>query len=36
MLTASVFAAMVVNVSSFFAVQPMIDLAKNAAKALPL
>jgi len=36
MLSASVFAAMVVNVGSFFAVQPMIDLAKNAAKALPL
>jgi NADH-quinone oxidoreductase subunit N len=36
MLSASVFAAMVVNVGSFFAVQPLIDLAKNAAKALPL
>jgi hypothetical protein len=27
---------MVVNVGSFFAVQPLVDLAKNAAEALPL
>jgi NADH-quinone oxidoreductase subunit N len=36
MLSASVFAAMVVNVGSFFAVQPLVDLAKNAAQTLPL
>jgi NADH-quinone oxidoreductase subunit N len=36
LLSTSVFAAMVVNVGSFFAVQPLVDLAKNAAKALPL
>ncbi len=36
MLSSAVFLAMVVNVGSFIAVEPMIDLAKNAAKALPL
>jgi NADH-quinone oxidoreductase subunit N len=36
LLSTSVFAAMVVNVGSFFAVQPLVDLARNAAKALPL
>jgi NADH-quinone oxidoreductase subunit N len=36
MLSSSVFLAMVVNVGSFFAVQPLVDLAKNAAGALPL
>ncbi len=36
LLSASVFAAMAVNVGSFFAVQPLIDLSKNAAKAIPL
>jgi NADH-quinone oxidoreductase subunit N len=36
LLSASVFAALVVNVGSFFAVQPLIDLAKDAAASLPL
>jgi NADH-quinone oxidoreductase subunit N len=36
LLSASVFAAMVVNVGAFFAVQPLIDVARNAAQALPL
>jgi NADH-quinone oxidoreductase subunit N len=36
MLTSSVVLAMLVNVGSFFAVQPLVDLAKNAAKSLPL
>jgi NADH-quinone oxidoreductase subunit N len=36
LLSTSVFLAMVVNVGSFIAVEPMIDFAKNAAKALPL
>ncbi len=36
LLSTSVFAAMVVNVGAFFAVQPLVDLAKNAADALPL
>ncbi|MGH3103475.1 MAG: hypothetical protein ACRDN6_05195, partial [Gaiellaceae bacterium] len=35
LLQASVFAALVVNVGSFFAVQPLIDLAKDAANQLP-
>jgi NADH-quinone oxidoreductase subunit N len=35
-LSASVFLAMVVNVGAFFAVQPLIDLAKDAATSLPL
>ncbi|MBA2569412.1 MAG: NADH-quinone oxidoreductase subunit N [Actinobacteria bacterium] len=36
LLSASVFVAMVVNVGAFFAVQPLIDLAKDAAQSLPL
>jgi NADH-quinone oxidoreductase subunit N len=36
MLSSAAVLAMVVNVGSFFAVQPLIDLAKNAADALPL
>jgi NADH-quinone oxidoreductase subunit N len=36
LLSASVCAALVVNVGSFFAVQPLIDLAKDAAASLPL
>ena len=36
MLTASVFVALVVNVGAFFAVQPIVDLAKNAAASIPL
>jgi NADH-quinone oxidoreductase subunit N len=36
LLSSSVFAAAVVNVGAFFAVQPLVDLAKNAAEALPL
>jgi NADH-quinone oxidoreductase subunit N len=36
MLTSAAFVAMVVNVGSFFAVQPLVDLARNAVEALPL
>jgi len=36
LLSASVAAALAVTVASFFAVQPLIDLAKNAASSLPL
>jgi NADH-quinone oxidoreductase subunit N len=36
LLSSSVVACLVVTVASFFAVQPLIDLAKNAAAALPL
>jgi len=36
MLSTAVFAAVVVTVGSFFAVQPLIDLAKHAASQLPL
>jgi NADH-quinone oxidoreductase subunit N len=36
MLSASVLTAMGVNVASFFFVQPLVDLARNAAEALPL
>jgi NADH-quinone oxidoreductase subunit N len=36
LLQASVFAAMAVNVGAFFAVQPLIDLARDAAEVLPL
>jgi NADH-quinone oxidoreductase subunit N len=36
LLSASVFAALVVTVGSFFAVQPLIDLAKDAAGSLPI
>jgi NADH-quinone oxidoreductase subunit N len=36
LLSASVFAALVVNVGAFFAVQPLIDLARDAAGSLPL
>jgi NADH-quinone oxidoreductase subunit N len=36
LLSASVFVAMVVNVGAFFAVQPLIDLARDAAASLPL
>jgi NADH-quinone oxidoreductase subunit N len=35
LLQASVLAAVVVNVGSFFAVQPLIDLARNGAESLP-
>jgi NADH-quinone oxidoreductase subunit N len=35
-LGASVFACLAVTVGSFFAVQPLVDLAKHAAKSLPL
>jgi NADH-quinone oxidoreductase subunit N len=36
LLHASVIACLVVTVGSFFAVQPLIDLARHAASALPL
>jgi NADH-quinone oxidoreductase subunit N len=36
MLSTAVFAAVVVTVGSFFAVQPLIDLARHAASQLPL
>jgi NADH-quinone oxidoreductase subunit N len=36
LLSASVLVAMVVNVGAFFAVQPLIDLGRNAAESLPL
>jgi hypothetical protein len=36
MLTAGVAIALAVTVGSFFAVQPLIDVAKSAAGALPL
>ncbi len=36
LLSAAVFVAMVVNVGAFFAVQPIIDLAGDAANSLPL
>jgi NADH-quinone oxidoreductase subunit N len=36
LLSASVAAALLVTVASFFAVQPLIDLAKHAAASLPL
>jgi NADH-quinone oxidoreductase subunit N len=36
LLTAGVFIALVVTVGSFFAVQPLIDVARSAANALPL
>ena len=36
LLSAAVFIAMVVNVGAFFAVQPIIDLAGDAANSLPL
>jgi NADH-quinone oxidoreductase subunit N len=35
LLTSGVFISLVVTVGSFFAVQPLIDVAKSAAKALP-
>ncbi len=35
MLSSAVFVAVVVTVGSFFATQPLIDLAKNAASQLP-
>ena len=35
LLQASVAAALVVTVGSFFAVQPLIDLARDAASSLP-
>jgi NADH-quinone oxidoreductase subunit N len=35
LLQTAVFACLVVTVGSFFAVQPLIDLAKNAAASLP-
>jgi NADH-quinone oxidoreductase subunit N len=36
MLTTAVFISLVVTVGSFFAVQPLIDVARSAARALPL
>jgi len=36
LLSAAVIAALVVTVGSFFAVQPLIDLARHATRALPL
>ena len=36
LLSASVLTAMVINVGAFFAVQPLIDLARDAAATLPL
>ncbi|HEY6963169.1 MAG TPA: NADH-quinone oxidoreductase subunit N [Gaiellaceae bacterium] len=36
LLTVGVFLALVVTVGSFFAVQPLIDVAHSAARALPL
>jgi NADH-quinone oxidoreductase subunit N len=36
LLSTAVLAAMVVNVGAFFAVQPLIGLAKDAAESLPL
>jgi NADH-quinone oxidoreductase subunit N len=36
LLGAGVFVCLTVTVASFFAVQPMIDVAKHAARALPL
>jgi NADH:ubiquinone oxidoreductase subunit 2 (subunit N) len=36
MLSSAVFLAMVVNVGSFIAVQPLADFAEKAAKSLPL
>ena len=36
LLSTAVFVAMVVNVGAFFAVQPIIDLAGDAANSLPL
>jgi len=36
LLSAAVIAALVVTVGSFFAVQPLIDLAKHAVNTLPL
>jgi NADH-quinone oxidoreductase subunit N len=36
LLTAAVTCALVVTVGSFFAVQPLIDVARTAARSLPL
>jgi NADH:ubiquinone oxidoreductase subunit 2 (subunit N) len=36
LLTVGVTIALVVTVGSFFAVQPLIDVARSAANALPL
>jgi NADH-quinone oxidoreductase subunit N len=36
LLSTSVAIAMVINVGAFFAVEPLIDLARNAAESLPL
>ena len=36
MLSIGVFICLAVTVGSFFAVQPLIDVAKSAARALPL
>jgi hypothetical protein len=36
LLSTAVLVAMIVNVGAFFAVQPLIDLAKDAAGSLPL
>jgi NADH-quinone oxidoreductase subunit N len=36
LLTSAVVAAMIVNVGAFFAIQPLVDLTRTAAKVLPL
>jgi NADH-quinone oxidoreductase subunit N len=36
LLTSAVLAAVVVNVGAFFAIQPLVDLTRTAAKVLPL
>jgi hypothetical protein len=36
LLSTAVLVAMVINVGAFFAVQPIIDLARDAAQSLPL
>jgi len=36
MLSSAAFIAMVVNVASFFAVQPLVDFTGSAAEWLPL
>jgi L-cystine uptake protein TcyP (sodium:dicarboxylate symporter family) len=36
LLSSAAVVAMVVNVGSFIAVQPLVDLARHAADALPL
>jgi len=36
LLTSAAVAAMIVNVGAFFAIQPLVDLTRTAAKVLPL